>query len=393
MEAEALAKLQRDKRHTLPASLSSSSASSSSSSTKPLSGAPQGATSASRPERDLIVFPESEAKKRAEQDQFRGIDVEKLTNEELERLWLDDSFGMQNKVSKPSSLLGCNLSASYPGRQVFNPSPFPGGRAPWTPSGSALQTPAPTRQQTPVFPNAPFPKPPCSFQNGLTTSLPPFRAPDGLFLSLPAPSPYLAFPSLRATSPMVFQPPPVVHPEMAKLFDKIASTSEYLKNGRSASTDLESVTVKSLSPKPPASEAPSISRFEWLDLDPLSKRKAECEDAPCAPDGSVAVKSGPAGDPWDAVLLDKSEGAAGGSPPTVGRGQRPANAQLRRASTGTAVTRSHSLNIPAGSAKTQNRQVCLRLVRSLWARNLILLVFVWVHVVLSLTIFCYLFGV
>ncbi|KAJ8271475.1 hypothetical protein COCON_G00103340 [Conger conger] len=354
METEALAKLQREKRHTLPASIPSSSGSSSSSTTKPLSGAPRGAASASRPERDLIVFPESEAKKRAEQDQFRGIDVEKLTNEELEKLLLDDSFGVQSKVSRPSSLLGCNLSASYPGGQVFNPSPFPGGRGPWPPSSTALRTPTPTRQQTPVFPSAPFPKPPCPFQNGLTASLPQFRAPDSLFLGLPAPSPYMAFPPMQASSPMVFQPPPAVNPEMAKLFDKIASTSEYLKNGRSASTDLESVSVKSLSPKPPAPEAPSISRFEWLDLDPLSKRKAESEDTL---DGSVTAKAGSAGDPWDAVLLDESEGAAGASPPAEGRTQRPANTQLRRASTGTAVTRSHSLNIPAASSPlSQNRQ-------------------------------------
>ncbi|KAJ8340003.1 hypothetical protein SKAU_G00346360 [Synaphobranchus kaupii] len=353
MESEALAKLQREKRHTLTAPFSSSS----SSTTKPLSGALQGAASAGRPERDLIVFPEPEAKKRAEQDQFRDIDVEKLTNEELEKLLLDDSFGAQSKVSRPSSLLGCNLSASYPGGQAFSPSLFQGGRGPWNPSSSALQTPTPTRQQTPGFPTAPFPKPPCSFQNGLTTGMPPFLAPDSLFLSLPAQPRFMAFPPMQATSPMVFQQPPALNPEMAKLFDKIASTSEYLKNGRSASTDLESVGIKSLSPKPPASEAPSISRFEWLDLDPLNKRKAECEEAPCTPDGSVTAKPGPAGDPWDAVLLDKHEDAAGGSPPAEGRSQRPASTQLRRASIGATVTRSHSFNVPAASSPhSQNRQ-------------------------------------
>ncbi|KAG5849194.1 hypothetical protein ANANG_G00107390 [Anguilla anguilla] len=169
MEAEALAKLQREKRHTLPASLPSSSASSSSSAAKPLTGAPQGAASASRPEKDLIVFPESEAKKRAEQDRFQDIDVEKLTNEELEKLLLDDSFGVQSKVPRPSSLLGCNLSASYPGSQAFTP---------------------------------------LSSTNGLTSSLPAFRAPDGLFLSLAAPPPFMAFQPIGATSPMVFQQPP-----------------------------------------------------------------------------------------------------------------------------------------------------------------------------------------
>ncbi|KAI1889844.1 hypothetical protein AGOR_G00167110 [Albula goreensis] len=347
MEEEALAKLQREKRHTIPASLSSSSSSLPSSSTaKVFSGAPQRVASASRPERDLIVFPESEAKKRAEQDRFRDIDVDKLTNEELEKLLLDDSFGAHTKAPRPSSLLGCNLSASYPGSQAFGPSPFHGGGGPWTPSNAALQTPTPTRQQTPVFPAAPFPKPPCSFQNGFTTGMAPFRAPDSLFLSMPPPARFMAFSPMQPASPMVFQQPPSVNPEMAKLFDKIASTSEYLKTGRSASTDLESVSTKSLSPKPPASEAPSISRFEWLDLDPLSKRKADFEEAPCATDGAVAVEAGPAGDPWDAVLLDESEG---GSPPPEGKSQRPATAQPRRASTG-AVTRSLSLNIPATSS-------------------------------------------
>ncbi|KAJ8406461.1 hypothetical protein AAFF_G00300350 [Aldrovandia affinis] len=348
METEALAKLQKEKKHTLPASTSSSSSSSISSAVKPLSGAPQRVASASRPERDLIVFPESEAKKRAEQDRFRDIDVEKLTNEELEKLLLDDSFGHP-------PCWGGNLSASYPGSQVFSPSlPIHAGGGPWTPSSSALQTPTPTRQETLVFPPAaPFPKPPCSFQNGFAAGMAPFRAPDSLFLGLPGQQPFMAFPPMQPASPMVFQQPPAVNPEMAKLFDKIASTSEYLRNGRSASTDLESVSTKSLSPKPPASEVPSISRFEWLDLDPLSKCKADCEDAPCATDGAAPVESGPAGDPWDAVLLDESEGGASGSPPAEERG----HTQPRRASTGAAVTRSHSPNVRATSSPDgQNRQ-------------------------------------
>ncbi|XP_036399265.1 phosphatidylinositol 4-phosphate 3-kinase C2 domain-containing subunit alpha-like [Megalops cyprinoides] len=342
MEAEALAKLQKEKRHTLPAV---------SSAAKPLTSSTQRASSTSRPEKDLIVFPEPEAKKRAERDKFRDIDVEKLTNEELEKLLLDDSFGTNSKASRPSSLLGCDLSASYPGTQAFGPSPFHSG--PWTPSGSAL--PTPTHQQTPIFPPPPFPKHPCSFQNGFNPGLAPFRAPDSLFLNLPAQPRFMPFPPMQPASPLVFQQP-AVNPEMAKLFDKIASTKEYLRNGRSASTDLESASTKSLAPKPPASETPSISRFEWLDLDPLSKRKADGDEALSAPDGALTAEGRPAGDPWDAVLLDESEGGGGGSPPAQAKSQRSLTALPRKVSTGAVMTRSQSLNVPATSSYSQSGQ-------------------------------------
>uniref|UniRef100_A0A8C9T4C5 Phosphatidylinositol-4-phosphate 3-kinase catalytic subunit type 2 alpha n=1 Tax=Scleropages formosus TaxID=113540 RepID=A0A8C9T4C5_SCLFO len=338
MEAEALAKLQKEKRHTLPAS---------SSAAKPLSSETQRASSTGRLEKDLIVFPEADAKKRAENDKFRDIDVDKLTTEELEKLLLDDSFGANSKAARPSSLLGCNLSASFPGSQPFNTAPFHCG--PWTPSlgshtGSALSTP--THQQAPVFSSTPFSKPPGSFQNGLTTGMPLFRASEPLFLGLQAQPRFVAFPPLQPPAPIIFQQPAVT-PEMAKLFDKIASTSEYLKNGKSASADLESASTKSIAPKHPAAEAPSISRFEWLDLDPLSKRKADCDETPVAALGRVTAEVVPAGDPWDAVLLDDSDRGAASSPPTQGRSQLSA----RRASAGTAVTRSHSVNIPAASVQ------------------------------------------
>uniref|UniRef100_A0A8C9SLC8 Phosphatidylinositol 4-phosphate 3-kinase C2 domain-containing subunit alpha n=1 Tax=Scleropages formosus TaxID=113540 RepID=A0A8C9SLC8_SCLFO len=323
MEAEALAKLQKEKRHTLPAS---------SSAAKPLSSETQRASSTGRLEKDLIVFPEADAKKRAENDKFRDIDVDKLTTEELEKLLLDDSFGANSKAARPSSLLGCNLSASFPGSHLGSH------------TGSALSTP--THQQAPVFSSTPFSKPPGSFQNGLTTGMPLFRASEPLFLGLQAQPRFVAFPPLQPPAPIIFQQPAVT-PEMAKLFDKIASTSEYLKNGKSASADLESASTKSIAPKHPAAEAPSISRFEWLDLDPLSKRKADCDETPVAALGRVTAEVVPAGDPWDAVLLDDSDRGAASSPPTQGRSQLSA----RRASAGTAVTRSHSVNIPAASVQ------------------------------------------
>uniref|UniRef100_A0A672QKD5 Phosphatidylinositol-4-phosphate 3-kinase catalytic subunit type 2 alpha n=1 Tax=Sinocyclocheilus grahami TaxID=75366 RepID=A0A672QKD5_SINGR len=242
MELEALDKIKREKRHTLPVTASS---------VNPLPN-PMTQTSTSRQEKDLIVFSESETQKEEQKDKFEDIDLEKLTKEELEKLLLDDSFGV-NKMTRPSSLLGCNLSASYPGGHAFNPASFH-----WTPT--------PTHAQTPIFPSAPFPKPPCSFQNGFSPALSPF-------ISLPAqPTLFLSFTPVQPPAALVYQQPAVT-PEMAKLFDKIASTSEYLKNGRSSSMETQSGSVKSLEPMPQPSEPPYISRFEWLDLDPLNKRK------------------------------------------------------------------------------------------------------------------------
>ncbi|XP_051236699.1 phosphatidylinositol 4-phosphate 3-kinase C2 domain-containing subunit alpha [Dicentrarchus labrax] len=349
MEEEALAKLQREKRHTFSASTSSSSSAASSSFSKPSKStttAPQPFPSTNRPEKDLIVFPET--KKQAEKDKFRDIDVDKLTNEELEKLLLDENFGANSRVSRPSSLLGFNLSASYPGGHACSSSPFQSSQ--WTPvlptpSSSSVSTP--THQPAPVFPSAPFPKP---FQNGFTPTMSPFMT-----MSAQQPS-FMAFTPIQPAAAMVF-PQPTVDPEMAKLFDKIASTSEYLKNGKSASTDLDSskAGTASLAPHPPpqqpaVTESSSISRFDWLDLDPLTKRKAENEEASLASGGAAQTVPGvPAGDPWDAVL--ETEGnSSRSSPPLEAKAPQSVRSQHRRASTGAAVTRSHSLNIPGTSS-------------------------------------------
>uniref|UniRef100_A0A671S1A5 Phosphatidylinositol 4-phosphate 3-kinase C2 domain-containing subunit alpha n=1 Tax=Sinocyclocheilus anshuiensis TaxID=1608454 RepID=A0A671S1A5_9TELE len=319
MELEALDKIKREKRHTLPATAPSGN---------PLPNQ-SAQTSTSRQEKDLIVFSESETQQKEQKDKFEDIDLEKLTKEELEKLLLDDSFGV-NKMTRPSSLLGCNLSASYPGGHAFSPSSFH-----WTPT--------PTHAQTPMFPSAPFPKPPCSFQNGFSPALSPF-------ISLPAqPTPFLSFTSIQPPAALVY-PQPAVTPEMAKLFDKIASTSEYLKNGRSSSMETESGSVKSLEPMPQPSEPPNISRFEWLDLDPLNKRKeVEVEEKPTVSSGPFVEESGTAKDPWDAVLLDEPEVVDNGSPSAQVKSKVTLATQPRRASTGAAVTRSQSLNIPATS--------------------------------------------
>lgn len=361
MEEEALAKLQREKRHTVSASTpsSSSAASSSISKPKPLKSAttaPQPLPSTYRPEKDLIVFPET--KKQAEQNKFRDIDVDKLTNEELEKLLLDENFGANSKVSRPSSLMGFNLSASYPGGHVCSSSPFQSSQ--WTPvmstpSSSSVSTP--THQPTPLFPSAPFPKP-GTFQNGFTPTMSPF-------MPLAAQqTTFMAFPPIQPASAMVF-PQPTVDPEMAKLFDKIASTSEYLKNGKPASTDLDSsqAGTASLAPNPPAQqpavmESSSISRFDWLDLDPLTKRKAENEEVSQVSGGTAQTGPVAAGDPWDAVLETEGNSSSSSSPKPEVKASLSVRSQPRRASTGAAVTRSHSLNIPGTSSQHKpNSQV------------------------------------
>ncbi|XP_029289627.1 LOW QUALITY PROTEIN: phosphatidylinositol 4-phosphate 3-kinase C2 domain-containing subunit alpha [Cottoperca gobio] len=351
MEEEALAKLQRDKRPTLSASTSSSAASSSSK-PKPFKStttAPQPLPCAIRPEKDLIVFPE--AKKQTKQDTFRDIDVDKLTNEELEKLLLDENFGVNNKVTRPSSLLGFNLSASYPGGHPCSSSPFQSSQ--WTPvlstpSNSSVSTP--THQPSPMFPSAPFPKP-GTFQNGFTSTMP--------FMTLTAQQPsFMTFTPIQPAAAMVF-PQAVVDPGMAKLLDKIASTSEYLKNGKSASSEMDSsqAGTASLAPNPPSqqpalAESSSISRFDWLDLDPLTKRKAENEEAAVASEGTAQTVPGVAGDPWDAVLeTEVNSSSSNSSPPPEAKASLSVRSQVRRASTGAAVTRSHSLNIPGTSSQ------------------------------------------
>uniref|UniRef100_A0A672HEG4 Phosphatidylinositol 4-phosphate 3-kinase C2 domain-containing subunit alpha n=1 Tax=Salarias fasciatus TaxID=181472 RepID=A0A672HEG4_SALFA len=372
MEEEALAKLRREKRHTLSTSPSSSSSGAASSVTKPnpsksATTAPQPFPSTSRLDKDLIVFPE--AKKPAEQDKFKEIDVDKLTNEELEKLLLDENFGANSKVCRPSSLVGFNLSASYPGGHACSSSPFQSSQ--WTPvlptpSSSGVSTP--THQPAPMFPSAPFPKP-GTFQNGFTPTISPF-------MTLPAQQPsFMAFSPIQpaATAAMVYQQP-AVDPEMAKLFDKIASTSEYLKNGKSATADVDSAQAgtASLAPNPPPQqpavvESSHIGRFDWLDLDPLTKRKAENEEASQASGPDSQTESGvSAGDPWDAVLeTEGNSSSSNNSPSLEGKVSLSVRPQPRRGSTGTTVTRSHSLNIPGTSSPYKpNNQVGKGLVRN-----------------------------
>ncbi|XP_062861386.1 phosphatidylinositol 4-phosphate 3-kinase C2 domain-containing subunit alpha [Trichomycterus rosablanca] len=331
MEVEAMAKLQREKRNTLPAST-----------TKAQACVLASGTTISRPEKDLIVFPESETKNEAEKNTFADIDVEKLTHKELENLLLDNNFG-KTKSNRPLSVIGSNLSASYPGSQAFNPSPFHWSTAHST-SNSTLTTPA--QPQAPVFPSTSFTKPPCSFPNGFTPVMPPF-------IHHPAQqSPFLPFTPIQPAGPLVFQQP-VVSPEMAKLFDKIASTSEYLRNGRSSSLDAETVSVRSLVPVPQLADPLSVESFDWLDLDPLNKCQGKLEEVSGSIGGGETVKSVPEGDPWDAVLREETE--VPGSSSSSGNSKCT---MTRRASFELTVSKSHSSKSSATSTQhSQSKQV------------------------------------
>lgn len=352
MEEEALAKLQREKRSALPSS-SSFRAKSSRSTTTTTTLPPQAQVQAQVQAQDLIVFPETRAVE--EPDHFKDIDVDKMSKEELEKLLLDENFGAQSKVSRPSSLLGFNLSASYPGGHVCSSSPFQSGQ--WasvlaTPSSSSGTTA--TQQPTSMFSSSPFSKP-GSFQNG-------FAPPISPYLALPPqPTSFMTFAPIQppaAAAAMVF-PPPTVDPQMAKLLDKVASTYEYQKNGKGAGAEPDPTQAgpPSLAPNPPppqltAVEA-AVNRFDWLDLDPLTKPRAESQEVPAGSAGpGLAEPAKPAGDPWDAVL--ETEG--GSSPLPQKRSSTPARSPQRKSSPGgAAVTRSHSLNVPGSSAQRRAR--------------------------------------
>nr|APD32935.1 Pik3c2a [Castor fiber] len=308
MEAEALAKLQKDRQVTdnqrgLPLS----------SSTR------QRAQVFNAQDYDLMVFPESESQKRAV-----DIDVEKLTQAELEKLLLDDSFETRKTPILPVAPV---LSPSFSAQLYLRPTIQRGQWPPGLSGPSTYTLPS-------VYPSA-YSKQ-AAFQNGFNPRMPPFPSTEPIYLRLPGQSPYFSYPLTHATP---FHPQgslpiyrPLVSPDMAKLFDKIASTSEFLKNGK-ARTDLEinsKATVNNLqvSPKPE-----DISKFDWLDLDPLSKPKVDSVEALDHEEKNVPCLL--AEDPWDAVLLEE---------------RLPVSCQLERkvngkSLSGATVTRSQSLNI------------------------------------------------
>uniref|UniRef100_A0A8C2W3P5 Phosphatidylinositol 4-phosphate 3-kinase C2 domain-containing subunit alpha n=2 Tax=Chinchilla lanigera TaxID=34839 RepID=A0A8C2W3P5_CHILA len=308
MEAEALAKLQKDKQVT-----DNQRAFELTSSTR------QKTQVLNQQDYDLMVFPESESHKRAV-----DIDVDKLTQAELEKLLLDDDFETRKTPALPVTPV---LSPSFSAQLYLRPSIQ---RGQWPPGLSGPST------YTSIYPSI-YSKQ-AAFQNGFNPRMPTFPSTEPICLRLPGQSPYFSYPLTPATP---FHPQgslpiyrPVVNPEMAKLFDKIASTSEFLKNGK-ARTDLEitnsKVTVNNLQGSPKSED---ISKFDWLDLDPLSKPKVDnVEVLDHEEDGNVPSLL--AEDPWDAVLLGV---------------RSPASCHLERkvngkSLSGATVTRSQSLNI------------------------------------------------
>uniref|UniRef100_A0A8C6DNG0 Phosphatidylinositol-4-phosphate 3-kinase catalytic subunit type 2 alpha n=1 Tax=Moschus moschiferus TaxID=68415 RepID=A0A8C6DNG0_MOSMO len=310
MEAEALAKLQKDRQATdnqRGFELSSSTG--------------QKAQVYNKQDYDLMVFPESDTQKRAV-----DIDVEKLTQAELEKLLLDDSFETRKTPVLPvTPVLNPSLSAQLYLRPAVQ-------RGQWPPGLSG-----PSSYTLPSVYQSTYSTKQTAFQNGFNPRMPTFASTEPIYLRLPGQSLYFSYPLTPATP---FHPQgslpiyrPVVSPDMAKLFDKIASTSEFLKNGK-ARTDLEitnsKATISNLQVSP---KSEHISKFDWLDLDPLSKPKVdnvEVEDH----EEEKTVPDLLADDPWDAVLLERS----------------PASCHLDRkvngkSLSGATVTRSQSLNI------------------------------------------------
>uniref|UniRef100_A0A8C5U525 Phosphatidylinositol 4-phosphate 3-kinase C2 domain-containing subunit alpha n=1 Tax=Malurus cyaneus samueli TaxID=2593467 RepID=A0A8C5U525_9PASS len=287
MEAEALAKMQKERGVAANKQTFNS-----------LSSPRQKAQTHNKQDHDLMVFPESDAK--SMEDKLSTIDIEKLTHAELEKLLLDDNFESSKAPTLPASPI---LSPSMSSQFYLGPV---GHRRQWTPG-----IPAPVScTLPPIYTSASYTKQTGIFQNGFHPSMSSYPSREPIYLGLPRQSQYISYP-LAATTP--FHPrgglplyPPVLTPEMAKVFDKIASTSEFLRNGRS-STDLEMTSIKSAVSSLPASEScGDVSKFDWLDLDPLSKPKVDTVETlnKAEADGERA-SSMTAEDPWDAVLLEE----------------------------------------------------------------------------------------
>lgn len=311
MEAEALAKLQKDRGVT-----DNQQGSELSSSTR------QKAQAYNKQDYDLMVFPESDTQKRAV-----DIDVEKLTQAELEKLLLDDSFETRKTPVMPVTPV---LSPSFSTQLYLRPT-IQRGQWPTGLSGPSTYTLPSIYQST-------YSNKQTAFQNGFNPRMPTFPSTEPIYLSLPGQSPYFSYP-LTSTTP--FHPQgslpicrPVVSPDMAKLFDKIASTSAFLKNGK-ARTDLEitnsKATINNLQVSPKSED---ISKFDWLDLDPLSKPKVDNVEA-LNYEEEKNVPGLLAEDPWDAVLLEERSLASCHLERKV----------IGKSLSGAMVTRSQSLNI------------------------------------------------
>uniref|UniRef100_UPI00398EF5A0 phosphatidylinositol 4-phosphate 3-kinase C2 domain-containing subunit alpha isoform X2 n=1 Tax=Pristiophorus japonicus TaxID=55135 RepID=UPI00398EF5A0 len=327
MEAEALAKLQKERSQSLKDHP-----------VKSASGAFRKAPSTIQ-DYDLIHFPEAESSKKQAAEALSDLDIEKLTSAELEKLLLDKNFGPK-KIVRPHTVPNTPLVSPSFSSQFYNRPPFSGGQ--WT---GGLRRPI---VQTTGYHATPvtYSKQPDPFQNGFGPAQSSFRPSEPVYVGLRAHQ-YMSFP-LQSAAPVYS----TVTPELAKLYDKIASTSEYLKNSKS-SNDLE--LASTMAPKLPVCENSSdVSKFDWLDLDPLSKARIDnLELSHSATETEQKVDAGAAaGDPWEQVLQKQSPSES--SQPDVVKSE---GASLKQPSgkSGASVTRSLSLNLRSTSSQLSHR--------------------------------------
>ncbi|XP_048448796.1 phosphatidylinositol 4-phosphate 3-kinase C2 domain-containing subunit alpha-like [Rhincodon typus] len=338
MEAEALARLQKERSQSLKEDHPVRSA----------SNACQKYPNTVQ-EYDLIHFPEAESSKKQAADALSDLDIENLTSAELEKLLLDKNFGPK-KITRPHTLPSTPLVSPSFSSPFYNQALFSGGQ--WTGGiqGPVVQTSA--YRARPVT----YPKQPDPFQNGFgpVPGRSSYRPSEPIYIGLHAHQ-YMPFP-LQTTTPVrpagVIPPYSAVPPELAKLYDKIASTSEYLKNSKS-SNDLESSST--MVPKLPVCEnSNDVSKFDWLDLDPLKARIENLELSYSATDIEVKVDAGTvAGDPWEQVLQKQSPSES--SPPDIKSKVASFKQPSGKSPSGVSVTRSLSLNLRSTSSQLSDR--------------------------------------
>ncbi|XP_060694930.1 phosphatidylinositol 4-phosphate 3-kinase C2 domain-containing subunit alpha isoform X1 [Hemiscyllium ocellatum] len=335
MEAEALAKLQKERSQSLKEDHPVRSASS----------ARQKSPNTVQ-EYDLIHFPEAEISKKRAADALSDLDIEKLTSAELEKLLLDKNFGPKN-ITRPPTLPNTPLVSPSFSSPFYSQALFSGGQ--WT---GGIQVPV---VQTSAYHPTPvtYPKQPDPFQNGFGPSpgQSSYRPSESIYIGLQGHQ-YMPFP-LQSATPVhptrVLPPYSTVPPELAKLYDKIASTSEYLKNSKT-SNDLESSST--MVPKLPVCEnSNDVSKFDWLDLDPLNKARIEnLELSYSSTDIEPKVDTGTvAADPWEQVLQKQSPLES--SPPDIKSEVASFNQSSVKSASGISVTRSLSLNLRSTSSQ------------------------------------------
>ncbi|XP_026562292.1 phosphatidylinositol 4-phosphate 3-kinase C2 domain-containing subunit alpha isoform X1 [Pseudonaja textilis] len=327
MEAEALAKMQKE-RVVVESRQKSDT----------LSYSWPSVQSCRKQDHDLMVFPESDGKKKVD-DKLNSIDIDKLTCAELEKLLLEENL----ESHKPSTLSATQILGASSSQFYSHPVSQSGQ---WTSSLPASSSSA----RSSVYSVPSLTKQVGIFQNGFHPGVSTYQSTKPVYLCLPERSQYISYPLPFTSS---FHPQgsvPMYHsaltPEMAKVFDKIASTSEFQKNGKSK-TDLEMTGAKPTLSLPTSESSSDISKFDWLDLDPLSKPKVDNLDIFYnSEDGGKITNAKIVEDPWDAVLLEEK---------SPGKSHLERKLSGKSASEAT-VTRSQSLNIrTAQLAKLQGQ--------------------------------------